>query len=528
MYVYTRLHYINPNKYYSYPLPGSSISGKKFLVNADLTIDKNYYFSQCLFKIAPGVKIKVNTTSTSFVECNLYNCGDICDKWYGIKLESVNSGLTVSRSTVENATYGVEIDNKTGTSFYCDENDFYNNYVGVRVANNTTFVADVIWGNEFHGSAVIFPPSVSTPLTCLPMYGIKVDGPTGNIMSWQLNMNIGTYLGHGVPAPNQFYNLYHTGIYMNEAKSRIRGCTFADFYVFGGGTPTPALSGTGLRNIDSDIILKNDITDPYPRITFHNLDYGIYTQVSSGYTNMEVEGAKFTTCANWACWCDFTSSTGAHYFLAQYNDIEQTQTASTRFNGLTKTFSGIGITGWGNTDVSLNNFKTDIDGTTTSKPNYQFYYNGTGIGEKEIIRLNSLVENDFRTSIEDASSVYIVNYPGWFQIEDNYFEDYPWLSGPSPSVAWGMFAKDSKQLLVRRNLFYNSLLYDAMHINNLNESLYCQNEVDDYVNYGFHAINFNNIELAQTQFGVAEYGLYLEKPLAVNPDIGPQLYRDNC
>jgi len=503
-----------------------SISNKTFVVDADLIIDVSAYFTNCLFKVAPGKSIHVKALGYCvFFTSTLYSCGG---RWQGIDIIDNNAFLDISFSTIQNAVAGVQISSKTSTNISIYHNDFYNNHVGIYILGNTSFASNFTFGNKFHGSMVAFKPGFTVPFQTLPAYGIRIEG----VGYYALNCNVGNFFADAqiFAEPNEFYNLYVSGIYCDVAQTEVRGALFYDFFKIPDWYPfsyAPVM-GVGITNYSSDLVVSNYNTDPYPPIEFRNLEYGYYAKNYQGGSWTLVEGARFSACASSAMYGSFASPSAS--FTALRDTFTQIRKTTHTFFTPTKKYNGIYMDGTTQIyDFSNNVFTSYAEPGLLPVAHYQLYMNGLGAGGPNHPTFGTIFSNIFNNSMQHSNSLYIANHYGKGGVVfNNTFNYAPDPSGLTPWLDWQAAFLDDRNLTVKLNVFNDAHSTDNIHCQGNNEVLFCQNDLIKSQLQGFHAIYNNNIDLAKTHFGNHYQGLYLEKTDGIEPIIGLQYHKENC
>lgn len=503
---------------------GGGVNSKSFVLDEDLIIDTSVYFTDCLFKVAPNKRIKITSQNyILFFDCNLYSCND---KWFGIEVVENGTFLSISYSTIENAINGVNIDNKSNlvTSIY--KNNFYNNHIGILIQGSSTFVNDVNFGNKFHGSPVSFKKNV--PFQKVPAYGIKIVGGTG--FSSMIQYNIGNWFNDifSYVDPNEFYNLYISGVYLDRARTVIHGARFYNFYDIPASYPYSyaPVEGAGITTYNSELKVSNLIGDPYPTITFENLEYGIYAK-SYGTNDVHVEGVHFKSCATSSIYCDAYQGFDSFICLKDTFDLEQNSTNS--FNPNIKPFEGIHVNGVIKYyDIGSNIFDSFLGLNAVSIPSNQVFMNFLGAGSTNA-PLGTIYNNKFQNSIVNGSSLYLANHYGkGLVIDHNVYG--PSLNGDTLGVNfhWQMGLFDNKNIKIMSDTFNWAHSNDNIHCQGNHLVDFCNNFLNQAVHQNFHAMYINEISLAKTYFDKSDIGLLLDKVNLIDPEIGIQKLKENC
>ena len=517
-----------PNYHIISPLQTSTFLGlsgiiinQTFIVDVDWTINSPTQFINCLFKVAPGKKITISTSGfKSFSNCNFYNCST---EWAGIELGTNAIDFRMDRSKVENSVNGVNMNGKTSIELHINNTNFYNNYIGIKIENGTTFTADYIWGNEFHGDPGDWRHGNPT-LTSLPGYGIYINGNPSTGFA-NLNCDIG-YPESGVVGtlpPNKFYDLYFAGIYSSSHWGRIQGVTFQNFHAFPPGlfVSYGFYKGIGIMSSFSRLIIQNLIGSySYPPIDFSYLDYGIlnrYYASSYNYNIMRVTGANFQDIASWAI---YNEPQAQGDFGATSCVVRQGLSSSLPFSTSTSAFNGFHVSGDMVFKLNDNYFYSNLTVGTTPLLHYQNFIDGsTSMGSL----YGTIINNKYYNSIFGGVSTMVTNGEGIEVAENEYF---PYIySGTAPLVLWQLASLDAG-VWAHNNEFDNDLARDGIHLSG-DYGHYCENSIDKSI-YGVHVIENNLTELAKTYFENADIALYLEKPSSLQPILGPQYHTENC
>lgn len=493
--------------YASDKFPGLTvIIGKQILVNANFIINKDMRFFNCLFKIAPGVKIEIATEKTVYIyNSKLWSCGF---RWKGILLTANPAKLILNNSSIENADIGVQCGQNC--IFESTATTYNKNQVCIQNVDGMNFSLNKFVNNRFTCTGnLLSSPNLQIPGAIKTYAGIKITNGS---------LTIGTAANNG-KSVNTFSGLIY-GILSVKANLYITNCAFEDLGIVDVNFNTSTL-GVGIEAFDSDIIFLGDKRN----YGFVNNDYGI----RSLRTRLKVSDALFDN--NKYYGISSRNNTKEETVVIQDNSI------ICKYNRYYNNIGGIEIerssgTGSGTNDIiRRNNIIINTSTTPNTVIGYGININGINGGkdymlvEHNNIQLNADEDADASRTVDGIrTDVFGMNF---LQINDNRI-----YTSFGTRSRFGIYLESSTlggaQNMVYRDTVNGSafklstpddvlLSYDngtlkcGIHQGNCAGINYCQNTMDGCVQ-GYHAVNSSlNTNLSTTGFGRNFYGLFLEQ-----------------
>lgn len=280
---------------------GQTVTGQFFEVSGELTIDSYVIFDNCEFNMQKGSKITI-IRKGFYLQNNthLYACEDM---WWGIEIIAPNGYLKATNSTIEDAQWGVWINDKS--SAYIDQCTFQQNFVGIFVPQHPlsyNSISATITNCIFDGytplqSANLFAGQSPTPLqralAGIWVYDVALNLP--NHIFRGLCNGIISGRGNLVVTRNSFTDIQPFSAYGNGYP------VMKNTFLPSGATPTLNYNGTGIIQWGAHglFTLKqsgfgSNTNDP---LSFSNCKRGIaafYTNLFSSANRMNaVEDAIF-------------------------------------------------------------------------------------------------------------------------------------------------------------------------------------------------------------------------------------------
>lgn len=243
---------------------GTIPTGATIQVNANITVNSTRVFTNCTLRMAPNVKIIVNSNiGLELNNCTLFSCSEM---WDGIEVLQ-NGTLTLSGTRIEDAKTGVL---STNGNLIVNNCTFNKNYIGITLREYPSY-------NGINGSTFTCESNLSpTPGSLLKAPYSNQKGYCGIFIDGNDAVTIGN------TSTNFFRNIIN-GIFANRNTTLkfYRG----NFSNIKGGLPT--YNGYGIKVYGAESVLIGDLSNTALSNTFSNSDNGV-----------TIDGVSFITVAN--------------------------------------------------------------------------------------------------------------------------------------------------------------------------------------------------------------------------------------
>lgn len=343
---------------------------QRYKVVGDFEADVPASFYHCEFAASAGVKIYLTYTLdpvwTIFDSCHFYSCGT--ELWKGIEC-IVQKNLEVKNSLIEDAQYGIEIQN---TYLLASNTIFKNNYIGIRSRPTGVYSAIGWTTNPYY-----VPSSIAFIEECefsgLGFGTIKTPY-TGMITDPSYNLEFVTlaysnYAWAGVSLSDfdlfvsnkcKYIDVWNGGLLYNVNWSTLSECRFDNIYKLGSsslnGYPNgigiyadanivgPAIddrpaslnvwgdmsASTDFDQCDIGILARNLATTDISFVKMKNVKTGVYNQnvYRPVVSNCKVESSEYGIRMNFdACEIPATHCLSSDAVI-QYNEVTNTGTSA--------------------------------------------------------------------------------------------------------------------------------------------------------------------------------------------------------